>query len=324
LKGSFKIMLEIRHATTEDFPRIAEIQNLVSPERPQSAAELLEDNTNLDSKIKQQFFVALFEHEIQAFMMYTQHPSHFHPQHFWLRAAVHPDFRRLGIGSRLLEAIRQELTPFKPILLQCGVREDRSYSLKFLEHHGFVEEWQRVDLILKLEDFDAAPFAGLVEKLEAQGFEFKTIDQLHDDPERDQKLCDLGNAVSNDVPLGMPVTDLSLEQFQKSILKASWAREDAFCVAIFDGRYVGINNLGIDSNGNAFVDVTGVLPEFRGRGLAQAIKLRGIEWAISQGMSEMATSNDLVNTPMLRVNEKMGFVRQPASIRYGKKLQEDS
>ncbi len=313
-------MISIRHATTENFSRIAEIQNLVSPERPQSAAELLEDSVNRDPKIKEQFFVALIEQEIQAFMMYTQHPGHFHPQHFWLRAAVHPDFRRRGIGSKLLLTIQQNLEPFKPILLQCGVQENRDYSLKFLAHHGFKEEWRRVNMMLELEHFDAAPFAGLIEKLEAQGFAFKTIDQLRDDPNRDQKLCDLGNAVSGDVPLGMPVTDLSLEQFKKLILEVSWAREQAFCVAIFDGQYVGVNNLGIDSNGHAFVDVTGVLPNFRGRGLAQALKRIGIEWALRQGIKKMFTSNDLVNAPMLAVNQKFGFVHEPTQIRYGKKL----
>jgi mycothiol synthase len=313
-------MLEIRHATPEDFFRISEIQNLVSPERPQSAAELLEDSANLDSKIKQQFFVALFDQEIQGFMMYTQHQDHFHPQHFWLRAAVHPDFRRLGIGSKLLEAIRQELMPFDPILLQCSAQENRGFSLQFLAHHGFSEEWRRVNMMLDLEKFDAAPFEGLIEKLEVQGFAFKTIDQLRDDPERNQKLCDLGNAVSNDVPLGMPSTGLSLEQFQKSILEVSWAREEAFVVAIFDGQYVGLNNLGVDSNGHSFVDVTGVLPAFRGRGLAQALKLIGIEWALNQNIKKMFTANDLVNAPMLAVNEKFGFVHEPIHIRFGKKL----
>ncbi len=317
-------MIGIRHAKTEDFDRISEIQNLVSPERPQSAAGLLEESANLDSKIKQQFFVALFEHEIQGFMMYTQHQDHFHPQHFWLRAAVRPDFRRLGIGSKLLEAIMQELTPFNPILLQCAAQENRDFTLRFLEHHGFSEEWRRVNMMLDLEKFDPAPFTGLIEKLEAQGFAFKTIDQLRDDPERDQKLCDLGNAVSSDVPLGMPSTDLSLAQFKKSILEVSWAREAAFCVAIFDGRYVGVNNIGVDSNGNSFVDVTGVLSEFRGRGLAQALKLKGIGWALTQGIKKMFTANDLVNAPMLAVNQKFGFNHDPIQIRFGKKIQEQS
>jgi mycothiol synthase len=313
-------MISIRHATPEDFPRIAELTNLVTPERPISVAEILEELEKKDQKIRQQYFVALLENQIQGYFLYTQFKAHFHPQHFWLRAGVHPDFRRQGIGSKLFERVMQELEPFEPTLVQCGARQDRDYTLKFLEYHGFIEEWQRVDLILKLKGYDSTPFAGLIEKLEAQGFTFKTIDQLRTDIERDQKLCDLGNAVSRDVPLGMPVTDLTLEQFRTSILKASWAREQAFCVAIFDGQYVGINNIGVDANGNTFVDVTGVLPEFRGRGLAMALKLRGIEWALRQGIKEMATSNDLVNAPMLAVNEKLGFRRQPTNLRYGKKL----
>ncbi len=313
-------MLEIRHAKPTDFARIAEIQNLVSPERPQSASEMLEESNNHDSKIKEHYFVALFDQEIQAFMMYTQHQDHYHPQHFWLRAAVHPDFRRLGIGSKLLQSVVLDLEPFNPILLQCSAQENRDFSLKFLAHHGFSEEWRRVNMMLNLEHFDATLFEGLIAKLEAQGFAFKTIDQLRSDIDRDQKLCDLGNAVSNDVPLGMPSTGLSLEQFKKSILEVSWAREAAFCVAIFDGQYVGINNIGVDVNNNAFVDVTGVLPNFRGRGLAQALKLKGIEWALTQGIKKMFTANDLINAPMLAVNQKFGFVHEPIHIRFGKKL----
>ena len=189
-------------------------------------------------------------------------------------------------------------------------RDDRHLAQR---HRLFVAA---VDMMLD----EAEPFAGLIEELETQGFTFKTIDQLRDDPDRDQKLCDLTNAVSNDVPLGMPSTALSLEQFKKSILEVSWAREPAFCVAIFEGRYVGINNIGVDVNNNAFVDLTGVLPDFRGRGLAQALKRKGIEWALTQGIKKMFTANDLVNAPMLAVNQKFGFILEPVQIRYGKKL----
>jgi mycothiol synthase len=253
--------------------------------------------------------------------MYTQHQDHYHPGHFWLRAGVHPDFRGRGIGSGLFDFALHELEPFKPELLQVGVREDRDYSIAFLEHRGFKEAWRRLSFVLNLENFDATPFAGLIQKLEAQGFSFKTIDQLRNDPERDQKLCDLGNAVSNDVPLGLVNTPLSLEQFKKSILEISWAREEAFVVAIYNGQYVAVNNLGVDANGNSFVDVTGVLPDFRGRGLASALKLLGIQWAQKQGIKEMFTNNDAINIPMIAVNEKFGFAKRPSQIRYEKKLQ---
>ena len=335
-------MIGIRAASPDDFNRISEIVCLISPERPQSAEEMLEESANHDSKIREQYFVALLERseaqgstllerseaqgstlleqQIQGYLMFTQHQDHYHPRHFWLRAGVHPDFRRQGIGSKLLKRAMQELEPFKPELLQVGVREDRDYSIRFLEHHGFTEEWRRLSFVLKLEDFDETPFAGLIEKLEAQGFMFKTTDQLRDDPARDQKLCDLCNTVGDDVPLGLVNTPLNLAQFRKSILEISWAREQAFVVAIYDGQYVGVNNLGVDANGNSFVDITGVLPAFRGRGLASALKLLGIQWARSQGIREMFTNNDAINLPMVAVNEKFGFTRRPSQIRFGKKL----
>src|SRR5262249_28262313 len=65
---------------------------------------------------------------------------------------------------------------------------------------------------------------------------------------------------------------------------------------------------------------TGVLREYRRRGIAMALKLRAILYAKSAGYSRIKTWNEQGNRPMLSINEALGFIKQPAWIAFAKKL----
>ncbi|HEU5317585.1 MAG TPA: GNAT family N-acetyltransferase, partial [Chloroflexota bacterium] len=57
---------------------------------------------------------------------------------------------------------------------------------------------------------------------------------------------------------------------------------------------------------------------YRGKGIAMALKVRGVRYAREHGYREIRTNNDTANRPMLRINEAMGFVKQPAWIIFHK------
>jgi RimJ/RimL family protein N-acetyltransferase len=76
--------------------------------------------------------------------------------------------------------------------------------------------------------------------------------------------------------------------------------------------------------GVLYQGITGPRREYRGRGLARALKLRTIEYARAQGKREIRTWNDTLNAPMLAINVKLGFVRQPAWITFEKILEPDN
>ena len=59
---------------------------------------------------------------------------------------------------------------------------------------------------------------------------------------------------------------------------------------------------------NAF---TGVLREYRGRGLARALKVLATEEARQQGRRWISTMNNARNTAMLAINSSLGYERQP-------------
>ena len=58
--------------------------------------------------------------------------------------------------------------------------------------------------------------------------------------------------------------------------------------------------------------LTGVRRRYRRRGVALALKLRGIHYARARGYSFVRVDNDSANVPMLALNERLGFVREPA------------
>ena len=56
--------------------------------------------------------------------------------------------------------------------------------------------------------------------------------------------------------------------------------------------------------------ITGVLPAYRGRKIAQALKLIAIRYAKARGANYIRTDNDSENAPMLAINRKLGYKSQ--------------
>jgi len=71
-------------------------------------------------------------------------------------------------------------------------------------------------------------------------------------------------------------------------------------------------------------DDTGVTREYRGRGIATALKLKVIEFGKKNGYRTIKTWNDSSNAPMLAVNTKLGFKRQVGWIMVEKILRPES
>jgi GNAT superfamily N-acetyltransferase len=72
--------------------------------------------------------------------------------------------------------------------------------------------------------------------------------------------------------------------------------------------------------GIIYQGLTGVLRDYRGRGIAMALKVRTVRYARANGYREIRTWNDVRNRKMLRINDALGFAKQPASINYVKTL----
>ena len=97
---------------------------------------------------------------------------------------------------------------------------------------------------------------------------------------------------------------------------------DGFFVALDGDELVGLTEpQPVDDVPNAIEqNLTGVRSDYRGRGIAFALKSQAAIWAAQAGYTSIRTQNAQSNVAMLAVNERLGFERKRATIEYLKAL----
>lgn len=84
-------------------------------------------------------------------------------------------------------------------------------------------------------------------------------------------------------------------------------------------RVVGMSNLRFPPvQGNVWTGFTGVVRDYRGRGIARAVKMAVLKQAVEQNVPRVRTDNDEANAPMLHINEELGYQRIPGILSFRK------
>jgi RimJ/RimL family protein N-acetyltransferase len=92
-----------------------------------------------------------------------------------------------------------------------------------------------------------------------------------------------------------------------------------FFVAKAGDRVVATSDLRFPPvRGNVWTGFTGVIPEFRGKGVARGVKMAILKQAIEQNVPRVRTDNDEENAPMLHINEELGYQPIPGVLTYRK------
>jgi GNAT superfamily N-acetyltransferase len=316
--------VEIRTYTIEDFPGIINLQNVTYPDMPGSVEEYLEREKRRDPKIKHQRWVAVAEGQIVGSGVYDQHIWTYHPRKFWLDGGVLPEWQRLGLGTILYDKVMNELEPLDAIEINVNVRSDKHRGLRFFEKRGFSEHMREGESHLDVNAFDPAPYEGLEDKLRKSGIEIKTFRGLGDDARRARKVYDLDWELLQDVPGSEDLTQMPYEKWHEDVIEDPMFLQDAFFLAVDGDEYVGTSTLWGDRASSAlWTGLTGVKRSHRRRGIATAMKVRAIAYARANGHPLVKTGNEVNNRPMLSINEKLGFVRQPDWIHLRKTLGEE-
>lgn len=247
---------------------------------------------------------------------YGQPPDLYEPGVWWMTLLVHPSHTRRGVGSALFSHAEASLEPYQPVTLKANVREDRLTAVAFAQRRGFVEYWRRWGAALDLSSFEPERWRDRMTPRHPHILIRDLADLMRQDPDAGRKLHALQTRLDADVPLPDPITVLSYEQYEEFFLHNPQFVLEGTMIALHDGRYIGMSSFMVSGDGSRLdVDLTGVLPEYRGYGVAMALKLRGLAWALANGYQRVAVQNDPVNAPMLAINDKLGFVRQPALLR---------
>ena len=307
--------------TDEDYTRAVEIFNAVWVEQQETADEWREGDGKRAKALKWGRFFAEVDGQAVGYASYEQHRRMNHPGKLWVSVIVLPAFRRRGVGTALWQHLCREIEQFDPLRLFIGTRENFPEGVRFAEKLGFIENFRHWESRLEPAAFRLADLAGYSRRVAKQGIEIRAVTEMMSDPERDRKLYELEWAIQQDIPSPVPAVQRSFEEFQKVWQRSNFV-QDAWLVALDKGEYVGMTELWSNQADPDLFDIglTGVLRSYRRRGIATALKLRGIEFAQKGGIRELRTWNASNNGAILAVNRLLGFVRRPAHIEYVKEV----
>jgi len=313
--------MEIIPATSAHYQGIAAISNSLDPERNTSALEIAAGDRQRDPKFKFQRWIAIEKDQIVGIGSYNQSIWFAHPRKFMLWIGVRPECQRHGIGSALYETIMHGLQPFDPLALRATATEDRPQSMRFLEKRGFQEVIRDIPSELDVQSFDLTRFAGLEDRFRGNGIEIKTLPELENDPERNRKLYDLDWEISLSVPgdLAAGMGRRGLAKYVEYAIKGPSALPEGFFVAVKGDEYIGLSHvLSLEKGVSLYQGLTGVKPQYRRQGIGLAMKVRGIAYAQATGHAIIRAENDAKNSPMLAMNERLGYIRKPDLITFEK------
>ena len=234
------------------------------------------------------------------------------PRHWFLKVIVTPERQRQGLGASLYGKALAVAHQRHALALESSLRDDDPASLRFAQKRGFEIEHHSFGSTLELTSFDETRCAPLLER--QRGLRFFSLAEAGVTEANKRKLYELNRASGMDNP-GNGGVFPDYDNFSQDVFNSSWFRAETQLLAADGDQWVGLSAVALyPEKLEAYNAFTGVLAAYRGRGLAQALKLQTIMMAKVAGMRVIRTDNDSQNAPMLAINRKLGY--QPETGRY--------
>jgi GNAT superfamily N-acetyltransferase len=251
--------------------------------------------------------------------------NRFHPQKAFQYLFVDPLSRNKGLGSRLYQLMEDELVKGGCREFNCYVPDDCPEGLSFMLHRGFVQTLHSISMELDLASFDDKPYQVILADLEKQGFLFTTMAELGNTEDAQQKLYLLNDTTVMDTPLwrGGHCWE-TFEEFKKTVCDEDWYIPAGQNVVIdtSTGEWVGMSAITrFEGNETAYNLFTGVDKRYRGRKIAQTVKVKALRFARDVLKVPAArTNHNTSNDPMIAIDRKLGYKITPGYFAMEKKL----
>jgi GNAT superfamily N-acetyltransferase len=234
--------------------------------------------------------------------------------------------RRTGLGTALLDAVEAEARRAKAPRILSNTNAAFTGSLEWATKRGYKEIGRRIESFVEVQTFDGASLRDVLERVEASGIRLATVSELlrgRDPAAAERFWRDLWEAEApmwEDVPWASPTPHWTFEKFKKMAVDSGKMVNDATIVALDGERIAAFTTTGKQGTDRGYTWMTGTGRDYRGRGLATALKLKMLAAAKTAGLRAMLTTNDEPNKAMRGINAKLGYVTLPANIELEKTL----
>ena len=224
--------------------------------------------------------------------------------------AVAPVHRRQGLGARLADEVEGFALANGVRWVEAEVRESNlPVALPFVGPRGYVELERYRTSVQAPSTVDLSGLPILRSRMEAGGIEVVAFPAI-DSPSAREALYRATVQIWRDMPHEPHVNweDPTPETFTRTIFERSSVLLDGFFVARDGDRIVGLSYLVRRPDGDAEVGDTGVLRDYRRRGIARALKMMVTRYATEHGITRVHTDNRADNAGMLAINNELGFI----------------
>lgn len=305
----------IRHAVPDkDYEQLAALLSEVwsDPVNPNALREW--DATGDAKQINRRMVLVDAEDKVLGYSS-VFHGSWVENGRFSIWVCVHPNYRNQKLGTRLYDEALQFVRSQDAKVIDTEYREGWTDSAHFAQKRGFVVDRHMFESTIDLHQFDMTQFGDLASALDDTGIRISTLAAEGDTEANRRKLHAVNKAAALDDPASHG-TFPDFENFSQMWDTVSWFLPEGQFVAIDGHNYVGLSAVGYFKDGNHMYNMmTGVDGAYRGRKIAQVLKLNSIQFAKAYGADFIRTNNDSFNAPMLAINRKLGYKPQPGEFR---------
>ncbi|MCG3221141.1 MAG: GNAT family N-acetyltransferase [Candidatus Heimdallarchaeota archaeon] len=231
-----------------------------------------------------------------------------------INIVVLKDFRRKGIGTALLKKAVEQVQNFDRTIIEVG--SDHDAGRAFLKHYGAQMTIEGAENRLEMSDVDWDMMQTWIEEGPKRAPDVKIETFLDVCPEEIlEEYAEMYTEAMNMQPLGEIESRANIDgaarRKQEKRTKEVGQTNYTMITREKDGRISGLTEIYYDSREGhrMFQGLTGVRPEFRGRGLGKWLKGLMIVHVKENypEVEKIITGNAESNEAMLSINERMGF-----------------
>lgn len=252
--------------------------------------------------------------------------SRFDASQAYFYVIVKPERRGQGVGRQLYEDVEQAARQAQVQTLRVDIRDTCPEFQAFTDACGFNERSHSLGMLLDLKAFDDRPYDEIIARLKGEGFQFTSMEALGNTEDAQHKLYSLNEMTSMETlgSDGQP-SWLSFEDFREKVCLADWYKPAGQMVVIdtATGEWAALSAITrFEGTDYAYNLHTGVDQRYRGRKLAQAVKVLALRYAHAVLKVDIVrTNHNSRNAPMIAIDRKFGYVQSPGMFSMEKKLQ---